>query len=150
GPEVGLDRQIYFAGEENGAPATFDGKGGLAVAIFDGVAHILPEIGRFEHENVVVLPNTGDKTVILSTEDAGSLTSQLYMYVGTKDPGASDPLVKNGLVGGKLYVLSATGAFHDEAAFHKGDGTLSALTWHEITDPAGKNDAALETAAQAA
>ena len=146
GPEVGLDRQIYFAGEETSPSGTFDGKGGQAVAIFDGVAHILPELGHFEKENVVVLPNTGDKTVILSTEDAGSLTSQLYMYVGTKDPGAGDPLVKNGLVGGKLYVLAATGATRDEAGFHKGDGTLSALTWKEITDPAAKDADALEGA----
>src|SRR5262249_27577382 len=150
GPEVGLDRYIYFCGEENAPPNTFDGQGGLAVAIFDGVAHILPEIGRFEHENVVVLPNTGDKTVILSTEDAGSLTSQLYMYVGTKNPSATDPLVKNGLVGGKLYVLAATGSIRDEAAFHKGDGTLADLTWKEITHPADKDAAALETASQAA
>jgi glycerophosphoryl diester phosphodiesterase len=150
GPEVGLDRQIYFCGEETTPSGTFDGKGGQAVAIFDGVAHILPEVGHFEHENVVVLPNTGDKTVILSTEDAGSLTSQLYMYVGTKSPAATDPIVKNGLVGGKLYVLSATGAVRDESTFHKGDGTLSALTWKEIADPAGKDAAALESAAQAA
>src|SRR5262249_35689989 len=62
----------------------------------------------------------------------------------------ADPLVKNGLVGGKLYVLSATGTTRDEAGFHKGDGTLADLTWTEITDPAGKDAAALETASQAA
>src|SRR5262249_24394171 len=128
GPEVGLDRLIYFCGEETGASGTFDGKGGQAVAIFDGVAHILPELSHFEKENVVVLPNTGDRTVILTTEDAGSLTSQLYMYVGTKNPSATDPLVKNGLVGGKLYVLAASTAGQGENTFHKGDGTLS-LSW---------------------
>src|SRR5262249_23036725 len=139
GTEVGLDRYIYFCGEETAGSATFDGKGGQAVAIFDGVAHILPELSHFEKENVVVLPNTGNKTVILSTEDAGSLTSQLYMYVGTKDPTATDPLIKNGLVGGKLYVLAAATAGQGENTFHKGDGTLS-LTWAEIPDPANKVD----------
>src|SRR5262249_39153952 len=139
GPEVGLDRFIYFCGEETAASGTFDGRGGQAVAIFDGVAHILPELSHFEKENVVVLPNTGDKTVILSTEDAGALTSQLYMYVGTKDPAATDPLVKNGLVGGKLYVLVAATAGQGENTFHKGDGTLS-LSWAEIPDPANKVD----------
>src|SRR5262249_38660126 len=64
GPEVGLDREIYFAGEENAGAATFDGKGGQAVAIFDGVAHILPELSHFEKENGVVLPNPGNNTVI--------------------------------------------------------------------------------------
>src|SRR5262249_32010561 len=47
GPEAGLDRLIYFCGEETGASGTFDGKGGEAVAIFDGVAHILPELSHF-------------------------------------------------------------------------------------------------------
>src|SRR5262249_24458551 len=122
-----------------GASGTFDGKGGQAVAIFDGVAHILPELSHFEKENVIVLPGTGAKTVILSTEDAGSLTSQLYMYVGTKDPTSSDPLVKNGLAGGKLYVLAAATAGQGENTFHKGDGTLS-LNWAEIPDPADKVD----------
>src|SRR5262249_16090125 len=51
GPEVGFDREIYLAGEETSPSATFDGLGGESVAIFDGVAHILPELGHFEHEN---------------------------------------------------------------------------------------------------
>src|SRR5262249_164628 len=139
GPAVGLDRYIYFCGEETGAAGTFDGQGGQAVAIFDGVAHILPELSHFEKENVVVVPNTGNKTVILSTEDAGSLTSKLYRYVAPKDPPASDPLVKNGLVGGKLYVLVASTPGQGESTFHKGDGTLS-LSWAEIPDPANKVD----------
>src|SRR5262249_9566631 len=42
------------------------------------------------------------------------------------------------------------GATRDEAGFHKGDGTLSALTWAEIADPAGKDADALEAVAQAA
>ena len=33
GPELGFDRQIYFANEETSAPGTFDGLGGLSVAI---------------------------------------------------------------------------------------------------------------------
>ncbi len=146
GPAQGLDRMIYFAGEENTASGTFDGKGGQGVAIFDGVAHILPELGHFEKENLLVMPNTGNQTVILSTEDNGSLTSQVYMYVGNKVAGANDPLIRNGLVGGKLYVL--TGAGRSEANFHKGDGTVG-VGWAEIPNPASLTDVQLEAAAQA-
>src|SRR5262249_15304156 len=84
-------------------------------------------------------------------EDAGALTSQLYMYVGVKDPNATDPLVKNGLVGGKLYVLAAPvndlGQHLGEDRFHKGDGTQHAF-WKAIPNPASLSDAELETTAQ--
>jgi len=33
--DAGFDRPIYLCGEENPAPATFDGKGGVLTAIFD-------------------------------------------------------------------------------------------------------------------
>ena len=39
GREEGFDRSIYFANEESGGASTFDGKGGLAVAVFDNEAH---------------------------------------------------------------------------------------------------------------
>jgi glycerophosphoryl diester phosphodiesterase len=151
GPDVGLDRYIYFAGEETGAASTLDRKGGQAVAIFDGVAHILPELSHFAKENVIVVPGTGDKTVMLSMEDAGALTSQLYMYVGTKDPSSSDPLVKNGLIGGKLYVLSAPlndrGQHLGEDKFHKGDGAVT-VYWSEVPNPASLDDTQLEAVSQ--
>ena len=149
GPEVGLDREIYFTGEETGPSGTFDGKGGESVAIFGGVAHILPEIGHFEHENEIVLPNTGDKTVILSTEDAGSLTSQLYMYVGTKNPTRATRWSRMAWSAASCTSWPRP-ARRDEAGFHKGDGTLTDLTWAEITDPAAKDADALEAASQAA
>ncbi len=64
GTEHGFDRPIYFANEESSAQPTFDGKGGLAVAIFEnngvGEAHGLPGLGRFAWENTLVQPGTGN------------------------------------------------------------------------------------------
>ena len=51
GPGAGFDRCIYFANEESGGAATFDGMGGLSVAIFDNEAHALSWLGRFAWEN---------------------------------------------------------------------------------------------------
>ncbi len=93
GPPDGFDRWIYFANEEAGAPATFSPLGGLSVAIFDNEAHALPKLGHFPWENSLVQPNKhGNQVVIMGMEDgpadlgAGSVNSQVYMYVGTKVP----------------------------------------------------------------
>jgi hypothetical protein len=63
GPAEGFDRYIYLTNEEEGTPAnTFDGLGGLAVAIFDNELHTLPKLGRFAWENTLVQPNHGNRT----------------------------------------------------------------------------------------
>jgi hypothetical protein len=55
--------------------------------------------------------------------------------VGAKDPTASDPLVRNGLKGGKLYVAKATDpAKKDEATFNV-EGDQTRLEWAEVPDP---------------
>jgi len=128
GPAEGFDRQIYFANEESGGAATFDGKGGLSVAVFDNEAHALPYLGRFNWENTLVQPNTGDFTVIMGMEDGPASqdptqsNSQLYMYVGRKDRSrAASALERNGLIGGTLYVFrSRDRARNSEASFLSG------------------------------
>ena len=114
GVNEGFDRWIYLTNEESSSPATFDGMGGLTVAIIDNKAFGLPDLGRFPWEQTMAKPHPkGNQVVILGTEDgaanmdAASANSNIYMYVGTKDmsPGAS-VLARNGLVGGKTYVLA--------------------------------------------
>jgi len=91
GFEQGFDRPIYFTNEEVGGADSFDGLGGLSVAIFDNELHTLPKLGRFAKENTVVQPGAGHRTVAVSLEDgpaaldAAVENSQLYLYVGTKD-----------------------------------------------------------------
>lgn len=143
---VGFDQPIYLTGEESGGASTFDGKGGSAAAIFNGEAHVLPKLGRFAKENVVVMPHTGPKTVILATEDGPSAPdSQLWMYVGTKRPGASSVLRRNGLDNGKLYVFKADGHVN-EGDFQNGS---TSGEWIEIPNAESMTDAQLEAAADA-
>jgi hypothetical protein len=156
GPAEGFDRPIYFANEEEGTPAnTFDGKGGLSVAIFDHEAHALTDLGRFAWENTLVQPGSGKRTVIMGMEDGPAAldraveNSQLYMYVGEKDrsPGAT-VLERNGLVGGKLYVFAArNAAIAGEAQFH--EGTITGK-WVEIPGADQMDEAQLESASDAA
>lgn len=155
GPDEGFDRQIYFANEEEGTPAnTFDGKGGLSVAIFDNQAHALTDLGHFGWENTLVQRGTGKRTVIMGMEDGPAEydvtkeNSQLYMYVGEKKrtPGAT-ALERNGLVDGTLYVYAAKNArIVGEPQFH--EGTITGK-WVAIPGADAMDEAQLDAASDA-
>lgn len=154
GPAQGFDRRIYFANEEEGGANSFDGKGGLSVAIFDNEAHALTDLGHFAWENTVVQPGTGKRTVIMGMEDGPNVidpaleNSQLYMYVGEKNrsKGAS-VLQRNGLVGGTLYVFVAKNAnIKSELNFQ--EGTIAGK-WVAIPNADTLDAAGLEAASDA-
>lgn len=151
GTAHGLDRPIFFTNEETFGAASYDSKGAMSVAIADGNLYTLPALGRVGRETMLVQPRRDTKTVIISTEDAGS-PSYVYMYVGKKLPGKgpnknADVIEKNGLSGGKVYVLCGKDAQHNEGTFTT--GTL-AMQWREIPGASDLNDQALLTAADAA
>lgn len=149
GPANGFDRPIYLTNEESTSPDTFDGNGGLSVAIFDGELHTLPKLGRYSKENTVVQPTQGRRTVIFSTEDGpATLDNQLYMYIGAKDQSAdASVLARNGLDNGKLYVFrSLDPERNSERTFTSGSVTGK---WVEIPDAADLTDTQLEAASDA-
>lgn len=152
GPAEGFDRPIYFTNEEEGTPAgTFDGRGGVSVAIVDNKLHTLPKLGHFARENTLVQPTRGKRTVIIGMEDGPATldpeveNSQLYMYVGKKQrrKGAS-VLRRNGLDNGKLYVLVPS----DSPSASEADFTRGSLDveWTLIPDAEEMDEAELEAA----
>jgi hypothetical protein len=149
GPANGFDRPIYLTNEEASSPDTFDGRGGLSVAIFDGELHTLPKLGRYAKENSVVQPTQGTRTVIFPTEDGpATLDNQLYMYVGMKDRSRSaSVLARNGLDNGKLYVFrSLEQGRNSERTFTSGSVTGE---WVPIPGAENLTDAQLEVASDA-
>ncbi len=155
GKAEGFDRNIYITNEEDGTPAsTFDGKGGLAVAITGNVLYTLPKLGRFAWENTLVQPDTGRRTVMMGLEDGPTAldpaveNSQLYMYVGRKDRRAgASVLRRNGLDNGSLYVLVPANAVNaGEAQF--ATGTID-VAWREIPNAEDLDEAGLEAASDA-
>jgi uncharacterized protein DUF839 len=146
GEELGFDREIFFTNEEETGGGSFDGRGGQTVAVFGGEAHALSGLGHFSKENDVVWPNDGRRTVIMSLEDGpSSPDSQLYMYVGTKNPDAPSVLGRNGLINGQLYVfVSAAEGKNDEASFARGE---IAGGWAPIAGAAEMDGGELESAA---
>ncbi|MBA3348925.1 MAG: DUF839 domain-containing protein, partial [Actinobacteria bacterium] len=148
---TGFDRPIYFANEEvsfTEPETSFDGRGGLSVAVFDGEAHALPALGHMARENTVVMPHTGDTTVVMSLEDEfEGANSQLWLYVDHKDEGGS-VLARNGLDDGRLYTFVGDNEeLIDEATFTEGSITGQ---WVEIPNAAALTVEELEAAADAA
>lgn len=118
------------------------------MAIVSNEAHALPDLGHFAWEQTLVVPGTGNKTVVFGNEDGPTTPdSQLYMYVGDKNPAATGIIERNGLSGGKLYALSLDGLSG------KGEGDLTsgakAGSWTEIEGGGDQPDTQIEAAADA-
>ncbi len=147
--EAGFDRPIFISGEESGGAATFDGRGGLAVAIFDRELHTLVKMGRFAWENTLVRPDDGEWTVAMCMEDGPTTPdNQLYLYVGKKNRSAgASVLSRNGLDTGKLYAfVSTTPGKTSELNFTTGS---IAGKWVELPDQTSRGETQLEADADA-
>jgi hypothetical protein len=147
--DAGFDRPILLAGEEAGGVGTFDGMGGLAVAIFDNELHTLPKFGRFPWENTLAQPKKGKQTMLIGMEDGpASPDNQLYMYLGSKErmPGAT-AMRRNGLDNGDMYVfVSETPGMNTELSFTS--GSINGH-WSKIESPETMTDVQLEAASDA-
>ena len=144
--------------EEEGTESnTFDGKGGVAVAIFDNELHTLPKMGRFAWENTVPQPNKASRTVVMGLEDGPFAVdpavenSQVYMYVGKKEKGRGvSVLNKNGLDNGSLFVLAPVNpAQRLEPSFGDESGSI-AVKWVLVPNADSTTETELEAASDAA
>jgi hypothetical protein len=151
GAATGFDRPMLLHGEEATGAATFDGLGGSAFATFDHQIRQLPRLGHAPWENIVALPGTGAKTALIGLEDASGsgdgLNSQLYLYLGTKLPGASDPLAANGLDNGQLYVLCGVDPTRNTEASFNVKGASIHVEWKPVAH--AQTDAQLDAQSRA-
>lgn len=106
----GYDGRIFMAGEEDSA----SGRAFASVATGPDAdtSYELAALGNTAWENVLANPATGDKTVVVGTDD--STPGQVYVYVGTKKT-TGTAIEKAGLTGGTLYGVSAEGGLHEYA-----------------------------------
>ena len=105
-PKTGLGTQerIFMNGEENGVEGRAFAH--IVTGTEAGTSYELPRLGKFSYENAVANPLTGDKTVVIGTDDA--TPGQVYVYVGTKTNTGND-IEKAGLTNGKLYGVAVNG-----------------------------------------
>ena len=67
-----------------------------------GASYELPHLGRVAWENLLALPQSGKRTVVIGMDDYPG--GHVYVYVGDKRR-TGGPAEKAGLVGGKLYAV---------------------------------------------
>lgn len=136
----GYDGRLFMNGEEAGAE-------GLAYAhAMDGTSYQLPWLGRFSWENSVANPATGDRTVVVGTDDGGD--GQVYVYVGTKNATGATPVDRAGLTNGVLYAIKVAGYPFELPVTGIPSGT--AFTAVGFGDVSAKTGATLQTESRAA
>ena len=89
----------------------------------------MPWLGKFSHENTILVPNKNNKTIVLTTEDNEPMHSQLYMFISNNP---TDFL--NGI--GQLYVLVGENNITSFQDLHKGityNGYFQPVTWNWMT-----------------
>ena len=89
----------------------------------------MPWLGKFSHENTILVPNKNNKTIVFTTEDNESMHSQLYMFISNNP---TDFL--NGI--GQLYVLvgeNNTTSFQDLQKGITYNGYFQPVAWNWMT-----------------
>lgn len=108
-PATGLGYQgrIFTNGEETSGGRAF------AHIVDTGESYQLPDFGGAAWENVVANPATGDRTVVVGTDDVTG--GAVYVYAGDKSA-TGNPVEQAGLVGGDRYAVSVTGLTAENAS----------------------------------
>lgn len=103
----GYSGAVYFTAEEGSDSSrtfAFD---------MDGNGIQLPKMGLGGYENALSNPASGKSTVVMLNEDGAAVSSQLYMYLGTKQENGANFAEKAGLTNGQLYAVTVKNARSD-------------------------------------
>ncbi len=120
----GYKGRIYMNGEESGIE-------GRAFAHFlDGSSFELPSLGKFSWENSVAHPATGDKTIVVGTDDGTG--GQVYIYSGDKSS-SPDDLAAAGLKNGTTYAIKVDGLSLETDATIFTSGAFSVVNLGDVT-----------------
>ena len=135
----GYDGRIYLNGEESSNPF---GRG-FAHVVADSSAWELPWLGKMAFENSLANAWTGDRTVVVSQDDAGGGKGQVYVYAGDKQT-TGNAVEKAGLTGGSLYGIKVDATPAEPAATGIPSGThFSTYAFGDVSTWSGDD---LETA----
>ena len=136
----GYDGQLFMNGEEVGA------EGRAFATTLGGVAYDLPALGKFSWENSIAHPDTGNRTVVIGTDDA--TPGEVYVYVGKKTKKGS-AIDRAGLTGGDLYGVVVPGVAAEDRFSGVGDTSVR-FTMHNHGDVSTWSGAKLQEADDAA
>ncbi len=102
---LGYAGRIFMNGEEAGN----EGRawGFVSTGAEAGTVYELPKLGRLSWENSLANPYSGNKTVVIGTDD--TTPGQVYVYIGDKQS-IGNAVEKAGLNNGSLYGIKVTDA----------------------------------------
>ena len=146
---TGYNGRIFMSGEETGAEGrafAFVATGSAAGSVYQ-----LPDLGRFSWENSVANPLSGNKTVVVGTDD--STPGQVYVYIGDKKTtGTGTAVEQAGLSGGSLYGIKVTngGANYSNGTVPLENAGAINGTFVATAVSANQTGAALQTASNTA
>ena len=139
----GTTDRIFMSGEEAGN----EGKvfGFVATGAEARTAYELPKLGKLSWENAVANPFSGDKTVVIGTDD--TTPGQVYVYVGDKTD-TGNAVERAGLANGTHSGIKVAGIAKENTSGTNTNGAVGTFTTEAIdTNLSG---AAQQTAAASA
>jgi hypothetical protein len=122
---LGTQSRLFMNGEETGN----EGRAFAfaATGADKGKAYELPRLGKLSFENSLANPFSGDKTIVIGTDD--STPGQIYVYKGTKTNTGSD-IDKAGLTNGSLFGVKVAGVASETGAIN-GGFSLEGVNWDQ-------------------
>jgi hypothetical protein len=139
----GYANRIFLNGEEV-SPSQ---EGRVFAHLMNGTSYELPALGKASWENLLAHPGTGTRTVVVGLDDSsGTVSGQVYIYVGTK-MASTHPIEAAGLSNGVLLGLKVDGLPVETATTAIADDTP--FTVHRFGDVSTMTGAAIEGASQA-
>jgi hypothetical protein len=108
---LGTTARIFMNGEETGAEGRAFAH--IASGANKGQSYELPALGKFSWENSVANPFSGNKTVVIGTDDSGG--GQVYVYVGDKTDTGNE-IERAGLTNGTLRGVALAGVTAESRA----------------------------------
>ena len=94
----GFNGRLFMNGEEAGTEGRAFAH--IIAGTGYGESYELPHLGKYQRENVVSNPKSGDRTLVVGMDD--TTPGQIYVYVGTKT-NTGNAVQRAGLHGGRLY-----------------------------------------------
>jgi len=134
---LGTQTRIFMSGEETGAEGR--AYASIVTGADKGKSFELNKMGKFSWENSLANPYSGDKTVVIGTDD--STPGQVMIYTGTKTAVGTDieraGLTNGALRGVKVNVAAAQGGLNGNIEQGQINGAFSTVALN--TNVSGAN-----------